>query len=79
MIIINRLFNELTFFLFVFVKNKRHKAAEVIVILMKTKSLIRALDLNNQKELTIESIYIYFRSIKVLQMNLKWSTKIDRD
>ena len=56
MIIINRPFNELTFFLFVSVKNKRHKAAEVIVILMKTKSLIRSLDLNNQKELTIESI-----------------------
>ena len=51
MIIINRLFNELTYFLFVSDKNKRHKVAEVIVILMKTKSLLRALDLNNQKEL----------------------------
>ena len=56
MIIINRLFNELIFSLFVSVKNKRHKAAEVIVILMKTKSLLRALDLNNQKELTMEPI-----------------------
>ena len=56
MIIINRLFNELTFSLLVSVKNKRHRAADVIVILMKTKSSLRALDLNNQKELTIEPI-----------------------